>query len=187
MGFPRGASGKEPACQRRRHKKLKFDPWVGKIAWRRSWQPTPVFLPGDPMDRGAWWATVHRVIKSRAWLKQLSIHKRTVFIFFFNFRRVLDLGKYCKNSTEFLCTWHPASSIINVLHCDSTFVTVNEPIEVHYYWLKSIPYSDFFTFSVPGFHITFSGHLPLVFSWYDSFLGFPGLDEPDNFWRVLVR
>ena len=23
-----------------------FDPWVGKIPWRRKWQPTPVFLPG---------------------------------------------------------------------------------------------------------------------------------------------
>jgi len=24
-----------------------FDPWVGKIPWRRTWQPTPVFLPGE--------------------------------------------------------------------------------------------------------------------------------------------
>ena len=23
-----------------------FDPWVGKISWRRKWQPTPIFLPG---------------------------------------------------------------------------------------------------------------------------------------------
>ena len=28
-------------------KKLKFDPWVGKIPRRRAWQPTPVSLPGD--------------------------------------------------------------------------------------------------------------------------------------------
>ena len=27
--------------------RLKFDPWVGKIPWRRAWQPTPVFLPGE--------------------------------------------------------------------------------------------------------------------------------------------
>ena len=32
----------EPAMQRPR-----FDPWVGKIPWRREWQPTPVFLPGE--------------------------------------------------------------------------------------------------------------------------------------------
>ena len=25
-----------------------FDPWVGKVPWRRKWQPTPVFLPGEP-------------------------------------------------------------------------------------------------------------------------------------------
>jgi len=25
-----------------------FDPWVEKILWRRAWQPTPVFLLGEP-------------------------------------------------------------------------------------------------------------------------------------------
>ena len=29
--FPGGTSGKEPACQCRRHKRFRFDPWVGKI------------------------------------------------------------------------------------------------------------------------------------------------------------
>ena len=32
-------------------------------AWRGKWQPTPVFLLGDPMDREAWWATAHEVTK----------------------------------------------------------------------------------------------------------------------------
>jgi len=41
--IPRWRSGKESACQCRR---CGFDPWVGKIPWRRKWQPTPVFLPG---------------------------------------------------------------------------------------------------------------------------------------------
>ena len=40
LGFP----GKESACRCRRHR---FDPWVGKIPWRREWQPTPVFLPEE--------------------------------------------------------------------------------------------------------------------------------------------
>jgi len=35
-----------------------------KEEWRRKWQPTPVFLPGKSLDRGAWWATVHGVTKS---------------------------------------------------------------------------------------------------------------------------
>ena len=43
--FPDGASGKEPTCQCRRYKRLVFNPWVGKIPWRRVRQPTLVFLP----------------------------------------------------------------------------------------------------------------------------------------------
>ena len=45
-GFPGSTSGKEPIC-RRRCKRLAFHPWVGKIPWRRTWQPNPVFLPGE--------------------------------------------------------------------------------------------------------------------------------------------
>ena len=72
MGFPSGTSGKEPACQCRRCKRCGFDPWVGKIPWRRAWQPTPIFLSGESMDRGAWQAMVHRVAKSQTLLKGLS-------------------------------------------------------------------------------------------------------------------
>ena len=39
-------SGKESACQCKRHKRCGFFPWVGKVPSRRRWQPTPVFLPG---------------------------------------------------------------------------------------------------------------------------------------------
>ena len=46
-GFPGGASGKEPTCQCRRHKRPGFDPWLGKIPWSRKWQTHPVFLPGE--------------------------------------------------------------------------------------------------------------------------------------------
>ena len=45
--FPSDASGKEPSYQCRRHKRHGFDPWVRKIPWRRTWQLTPVFLPGE--------------------------------------------------------------------------------------------------------------------------------------------
>ena len=47
MGFPGAPSGKEYACQCKRHKRGSFDPWVGKIPCRRKWQSTPVFLPGE--------------------------------------------------------------------------------------------------------------------------------------------
>ena len=42
-----GPSGKEHSCQRRRGKRGGFDFWIGKIPWRRAWQPTPVFSPGE--------------------------------------------------------------------------------------------------------------------------------------------
>ena len=46
-GFPGGARGKESTFQSRRHKRYGFDPWVRKIPWKKKWQPTPVFLPGE--------------------------------------------------------------------------------------------------------------------------------------------
>ena len=35
----------------------RFNPWGGKIPWRREWQPTPVFLPREFQGQRAWWAT----------------------------------------------------------------------------------------------------------------------------------
>jgi len=49
--LPGGASGKELTCQCRRFKRLRFHPWVRKIPWRRAWQPTPIFLPGEPQGQ----------------------------------------------------------------------------------------------------------------------------------------
>ena len=43
LGFPGGSDSKESACQCRRPR---FDPWIGKIPWRKEWILTPVFLPG---------------------------------------------------------------------------------------------------------------------------------------------
>ena len=40
--------------------------------WRRKWQPTPVFLPGESQGQGAWWAAVYGVAQSRTRLKRLS-------------------------------------------------------------------------------------------------------------------
>ena len=70
VGFP-GGSGKESTCQCRRCRRCEFNPWVRKIPWRKKWQPAPIFLLGNPMDRGTWWATVHGVAKSRT---RLSTH-----------------------------------------------------------------------------------------------------------------
>ena len=55
MGFLSGTSGKEPACQCRRCKRHRFDPWVGKIPYSRKWQSTPVFLPGKAAQLKCIW------------------------------------------------------------------------------------------------------------------------------------
>ena len=151
MDFPGGSNGKESTY----NAGPEFDPWVGKIPWRKAWQPTPLFLleespwreefavgatvyglqrvehnwdhtqhiyteigasqvtlvvknlsvnvgdiretglipgtgrsPGighdnplqyscqeNPIDRGAWEATVHRITQRQSWLKQLSMYE----------------------------------------------------------------------------------------------------------------
>ena len=41
-----------PRNECRERRRCGFDPWLGKIPWRRKWRPTPVSLPGSPMNRG---------------------------------------------------------------------------------------------------------------------------------------
>ena len=45
-GLPQWLSGKESACSAELQE-TQVQSWVGKIPWRRTWQPTPVFLPGE--------------------------------------------------------------------------------------------------------------------------------------------
>ena len=47
--------------------------------WRRKWQPTPVFVPGESQGRGAWWAAVYGVEQSRTRLKRLSSSSMEVY------------------------------------------------------------------------------------------------------------
>ena len=67
---------------------------MGKIPWSRKWQPIPVFLLGNPMDRGAWRAVVREVPKSQT---QLSMHTRTSVL--------EELSKFstCNSSIASLC------------------------------------------------------------------------------------
>ena len=74
-GYLGDTSGKESACQRRRHKRHGFNPWVGKIPWSKKWHPTPVFLPGK--FRGQWSLTGyspwgHKELDTTEWLSTSS-------------------------------------------------------------------------------------------------------------------
>ena len=76
-GLPQWLGGKRICLQCSSCRRLEFDSWVGKIPWRRAWQPTPCSCLENPMDRGAWHVTVHRVPKSQTLLKRLSMHACT--------------------------------------------------------------------------------------------------------------
>ena len=49
--------------------------WVTSLSlftfmhWRKKWQPTPVFLPGESQG---WWAAIYGIAQSRTWLKRFS-------------------------------------------------------------------------------------------------------------------
>ena len=53
-------------------------------------QPTPVFLPGEPVDRGARWATVHGVAKPQTQFGDYTTSTTTTLVCFFFFHAGFD-------------------------------------------------------------------------------------------------
>ena len=68
LGFPSGPAGKESTCSG-------FDPWVGKLSWRREWLPTPVFWPGE--FHGLYSPWDHKQSDTTEGLAQLNITELT--------------------------------------------------------------------------------------------------------------
>ena len=71
---------KKSACKCRRCRRHRFCPWVKKISWRRKWQPTPVFVPGEFHRHGilvGYHPWDHRVSDTTEWL---SMHARSLDI-----------------------------------------------------------------------------------------------------------
>ena len=65
-GFPGGSVVKNPSAMQDMWQELRFDPWVRKIPWKRKWQPTPVFLPGESHgQRSLAGATIHGIARVR--------------------------------------------------------------------------------------------------------------------------
>ena len=71
MGLPWWLSSKEAACQCRRPR---FNPWLGKIPWRRKWQPTPVFLPGQSHGHRSLVGDSHGVAKNQFFMTEATAH-----------------------------------------------------------------------------------------------------------------
>ena len=74
-----GIRGKESTCQCRRQKTCGFGPWVRKIPWRRKWQSTPVFLPGESHGQRSLMGYSPWGHKSWTWLKWLTMHTHISF------------------------------------------------------------------------------------------------------------
>ena len=55
-----------------------FNPWIGKIPGGGHGNPLQYSCLENPMDRGAWQATVHRVTKESDATEQLSTHARAL-------------------------------------------------------------------------------------------------------------
>ena len=62
-GFPGGSEVKASACNAANAGRPGFDSWVGKIPWGGNGNPLQYSCLGNPMDREAWWATIHGVEK----------------------------------------------------------------------------------------------------------------------------
>ena len=77
LDFPGAASGKELACQCRRCKGCDWIPGPGRSPGGAQGNPLQYSCLENPMDRGAWWATVHGVTKNQTQQKQLRTVQRT--------------------------------------------------------------------------------------------------------------
>ena len=76
-GLPRWLRGKESACNSGAAGDMGSIPGPERSSRGGHGSPLQYSCMGDPMDRGAWRAIVHRVTKSRTQLKQLSMHTHT--------------------------------------------------------------------------------------------------------------
>ena len=107
MGFPRGASGKEPTSQCRRHKR----PGSGKSPGGGHGNPFQFSCLENPMGRRSWWATAHRVKKSRTGLGNYTrTHRRSASHRLFQFpschrdQRYSQLYKTHQSSQTLRCS-----------------------------------------------------------------------------------
>ena len=77
LGLQGGAVIKNLPANSRRRKRCEFDPWVGKIPWRRAWQPTPVLLPGESHGQRSLVGYSPWIAKSQTWLSDWAQAKTT--------------------------------------------------------------------------------------------------------------
>ena len=133
-GLPWWLSSKESTCLHKRHG---FSPWIGKIPWRRNWQPTPVFLLGESHGLRSLVGYSARVAKNQTWLKWLStslfltlwgnpviqilpVTDQSSFLWLTFWANVLVSFREKKMFFLIIMTWHfPRNSIMMQTHSPS--------------------------------------------------------------------
>ena len=117
-GFPGGTSVKNWPASFLLYRTYEIQ--VPSLGWEdpleEAWQPTQYSCLENPMDRGVWQSTVHRVIKSWTWLKQFSTHagnkwqvdtQRYSFNFSKNIQTSINLSSYTTIWMHMLCIIFP--------------------------------------------------------------------------------
>ena len=110
LNFPGGSSGKESTCQCRRWRRSGFSPWVGKIPWRRKWQPTPVFLPGEAYGQ-------RRLAGYSPWGHKESVTTEHTHIQFFVFSFRFYIWVISYSICLFCLTYFPKHNVLWVHPC----------------------------------------------------------------------
>ena len=97
-GFPGGFSGKEPTRQCRSIKRCRLDPWVRKNPWRRAWQSTPVFLPGESHGQRSHGS--HRLWHD--WNMKITTHARLCLVTYPNLKSWSFPSSFSSKSSIFV-------------------------------------------------------------------------------------
>ena len=117
INFPSGSDGKESACNAW---DLGSIPGLGRSPGKRNGNPLQYFCLENSMDRGALWATVHGVTKSRKWLSYYQRDRTTLMN--------TPIGK----SRFFWCRMHDVLMIPNPNILVSSWIEVGETGVWHY-------------------------------------------------------
>ena len=114
LGLPSRLSGKESACDAEAAGDVGSIPRLGRSPGGGNGKPLQYSCLENPMDRGTWWATVHRVTKSGTWLKRLSMSTR-------HFLLLIHLTHFSLQSMQLSSTvhsnspygrWHLSSKVV---------------------------------------------------------------------------
>ena len=70
---------------------MQFDPWGGKILWRKVWQLTPGFLPGESPSTEESGGLQFMVHKKSVTTEQLSIQRRIIYLYYLLLSEIHDV------------------------------------------------------------------------------------------------